>query len=85
MAEINCLDGDNITNLREDLHDEENISYNDFDQILQIASEVLERCLDRGENGSVKGLIYVPCSKWKNSRYSNNDGFVPQITGLIIL
>ncbi|MBD2312757.1 hypothetical protein H6G20_13885 [Desertifilum sp. FACHB-1129] len=58
MAEINCLDGDNITNLREDLHDEENISYNDFDQILQIASEVLERCLDRGENGSVKGLIY---------------------------
>ncbi|MEH1922219.1 Z1 domain-containing protein [Nostoc sp.] len=67
MAQINTLNGDNITNLREYLNDEENISYDDFEQILQPASEVLERCLGTTEIGSVKGLIYGHIQSGKTS------------------
>lgn len=58
MAQINSLHGDNITNLREYLRDEENISYHDFERVIETAEKVLERCLYTTENGSVKGLIY---------------------------
>ncbi|MBN3944311.1 Z1 domain-containing protein [Nostoc sp. NMS9] len=67
MAQINTLNGDNITNLREYLHDEENISYDDFEQILQTASEVLERCLEPTQIGYVKGLIYGHIQSGKTS------------------
>lgn len=67
MAQINNLHGDNITNLREYLHDEENISYDDFSQIVETASEVLQRCLDTTENGSIQGLIYGHIQSGKTS------------------
>lgn len=67
MAQINTRNGDNITNLREYLHDEENISYDDFEQIIQTASEVLQRCLEPTDNGSVKGLIYGHIQSGKTS------------------
>ncbi|MEH2164103.1 MAG: Z1 domain-containing protein [Nostoc sp.] len=67
MAHINTVNGDNVTNLREYLNDEENISYDDFEQIVQTASEVLERCLEPTENGSVKGLIYGHIQSGKTS------------------
>ncbi len=66
MAQISTpAEGDNVVNLREYLHDEENISYPDFDQILHTASEVLERCLDTTQNGS--GLIYGHVQSGKTS------------------
>ncbi|QMS91340.1 hypothetical protein HUN01_28470 [Nostoc edaphicum CCNP1411] len=67
MAQINTLNGDNITNLREYLNDEENISYADFQQILETASEVLEGCLETTKTGSVKGLIYGHIQSGKTS------------------
>ena len=67
MAQINNLQGDNITNLKEYLHDEENISYADFQQILQTASEVIERCQNHTQNGSVQGLIYGHIQSGKTS------------------
>jgi len=68
MAQISTPDeGDNVVNLREYLHDEENISYRDFDQILHTASEVLERCIDTTQNGSVNGLIYGHVQSGKTS------------------
>ncbi|QLE40448.1 hypothetical protein FD723_08265 [Nostoc sp. C052] len=42
-------------------------AYNDFNQILQTASEVLQRCLEPTENGSVKGLIYGHIQSGKTS------------------
>ncbi|MFN5989666.1 MAG: Z1 domain-containing protein [Dolichospermum sp.] len=67
MAQINNLQGDNITNLKEYLYDEENISYADFDKILETASEVIERCQEPTEHGSVKGLIYGHIQSGKTS------------------
>ncbi|GAX38259.1 Z1 domain-containing protein [Nodularia sp. NIES-3585] len=67
MAQINNLQGDNITNLREYLHDEENISYADFDTILHTASEVIQGCQEPTENGAVKGLIYGHIQSGKTS------------------
>lgn len=67
MAQINNLQGDNITNLREYLYDEENISYADFDTILETATEVIERCQEPTEHGSVKGLIYGHVQSGKTS------------------
>ena len=67
MAQINSLEGENITNLREYLQDEENISYKDFDDILQTASEIFERCLSPNETGSVQGLIYGHIQSGKTS------------------
>jgi len=67
MAQIKNLQGDNITNLKEYLHDEENISYADFEKILQTASEVVERCQNPTQNGSVQGLIYGHIQSGKTS------------------
>ncbi|WP_158260467.1 Z1 domain-containing protein [Chlorogloea sp. CCALA 695] len=67
MAQINTLEGDNISNLKEYLHDEENISYADFELILKTAIEVLERCLEPAKIGSVKGLIYGHIQSGKTS------------------
>ncbi|OCR00923.1 hypothetical protein BCD67_22220 [Oscillatoriales cyanobacterium USR001] len=67
MADINSTQGENITNLREYLHDEENISYEDFQNILQTAIEIFQRCLSPGELGSVKGLIYGHIQSGKTS------------------
>lgn len=67
MAQINSPQGENITNLREYLHDEENISYQDFHNILQTAIEIFERCLDPGELGAVQGLIYGHIQSGKTS------------------
>jgi len=51
--------GENITNLRQYLEEEENISSSDFDEkILKVCLEIFRRC-SRGENGKkIKGLIY---------------------------
>jgi hypothetical protein len=67
MAQINSPEGENITNLREYLHDEENISYQDFQNILQTAIEIFERCLSPCEPGSVQGLIYGHIQSGKTS------------------
>lgn len=67
MAPINSPQGENVTNLREYLHDEENISYQDFHNILQTASEIFERCLPPGEPDSVQGLIYGHIQSGKTS------------------
>jgi len=67
MAQINSTQGENITNLREYLHDEENISYQDFHNIFQTASEIFERCLSPGEPGAVQGLIYGHIQSGKTS------------------
>lgn len=51
--------GENITNLRQYLEEEENISSKDFDEkILKVCLEIFQRC-SRGESGrKIKGLIY---------------------------
>jgi hypothetical protein len=67
MAQINNPQGENITNLREYLQEDENISYEDFDKILQTASEIFERCLSPGELGAVQGLIYGHIQSGKTS------------------
>jgi len=67
MAQINSPQGENITNLREYLHDEENISYQDFHNILQTAIEIFERCLEPCELGAVQGLIYGHIQSGKTS------------------
>ena len=67
MAQISTSQGDNITNLREYLYDEEGISYDDFEKILHTASEIFERCLSTGEDGAVKGLIYGQIQSGKTS------------------
>lgn len=67
MAKIHNPQGDNITNLREYLKDEENITYRDFEQILQTSSEIFERSLEPNNNGSVKGLIYGHIQSGKTS------------------
>jgi hypothetical protein len=67
MAQINNLQGDNITNLRDYLHKEENISHADFDKILETASEVVERCQNPTQHGSVNGLIYGHVQSGKTS------------------
>jgi hypothetical protein len=67
MAQINNRQGDNIRPLREYLYDEENISYADFDKILETACEVIERCQEPTEHGSVKGLIYGHIQSGKTS------------------
>ena len=67
MSHINTLQGDNITNLKEYLHDEENISYTDFAQILQTASDILQRCVDIRVNDSRRGLIYGHVQSGKTS------------------
>ncbi len=53
------INGENITNLRQYLEEEENISSSDFDEkILKVCLEIFRRC-SRGENGKkIKGLIY---------------------------
>ncbi len=67
MAAINNCQGDNITNLREYLHDDENISYDDFDNILQTSSEIFHRCLSPGQIGVAQGLIYGHIQSGKTS------------------
>jgi len=67
MAQIHTHHGDNITSLKEYLYDEENISYDDFDRILQTAFEILERCLDTTEDGFITGLIYGHVQSGKTS------------------
>ncbi len=67
MAQINNRQGDNIRPLKEYLYDEENISYADFDTILETATEVIERCQEPTEHGSVKGLIYGHVQSGKTS------------------
>ncbi|RKZ51487.1 MAG: hypothetical protein DRR08_29230 [Candidatus Parabeggiatoa sp. nov. 2] len=58
MTSIN-YQGDNITNLREYLQDEENISYQDFDdKILTVCSDIFQRCSREEVGKKVKGLIY---------------------------
>lgn len=57
MIQIN-FNSDNISNLREYLHDEEDISYQDFADILHKSSEIYQRCLTPGQLGSTQGLIY---------------------------
>jgi hypothetical protein len=48
----------NIHNLREYLYREENISFEDFENILRDAQDIFGRCLPLGEHGAIKGLIY---------------------------
>ncbi len=67
MAKISTLQGDNIRNLKEYLKDEENISYDDFNKILQTANEILEQCLDISKNGAIQGLIYGYIQSGKTS------------------
>lgn len=67
MAQINSPQGENVTNLREYLNDEENISYEDFEKIIQTAIEIFERCLSPNEPGSVQGLIYGHIQSGKTS------------------
>jgi Z1 domain len=50
--------GNNIRNLRDYLQREENISGQDFNNILNDALDILQRCLSPGKVGSAKGLIY---------------------------
>jgi hypothetical protein len=50
--------GSNIASLREYLQREENISFQDFDNILIDATSILQRCVDPGQSSSVQGLIY---------------------------
>ncbi len=57
MTLIN-FNGDNIRNLREYLQREENISYQDFANILADASDIIIRSLEPGKIGSTKGPIY---------------------------
>ena len=52
------VSGNNIRNLREYLHREEKISFQDFDNILRDAQDIFSRCLPLGEHGAIKGLIY---------------------------
>jgi len=50
--------GDNVTNLRDYLQREENISSQDFDNILKDATSILQRCISPGQANSTQGLIY---------------------------
>lgn len=50
--------GNNVAELRQFLQQEEQISGQDFDNILDVATEVLRRCILPGESGESKGLIY---------------------------
>jgi hypothetical protein len=50
--------GTNISNLREYLQREENISHQDFSNILTDATDILQRCINPGQVNSTQGLIY---------------------------
>jgi hypothetical protein len=50
--------GNNIASLREYLEREEDISHQDFQNILADATNILQKCVDPGQVGSVQGLIY---------------------------
>lgn len=50
--------GNNIASLREYLQREENISFQDFDNILHDATDILQRCTSPGQANSTQGLIY---------------------------
>jgi len=50
--------GNNIENLRHYLQREENISFQDFQNILRDATNILQRCIDPNQVGSTQGLIY---------------------------
>jgi hypothetical protein len=50
--------GSNIENLREYLQREENISLQDFENILGDATDILQRCINPGQVNSTQGLIY---------------------------
>jgi hypothetical protein len=50
--------GNNIENLCKYLQREENISLQDFDNILMDATNILQRCTDPGKKSSIQGLIY---------------------------
>ena len=50
--------GNNIANLRGYLQREENISFQDFDNILHDATEILQRCINPSQVSSTQGLIY---------------------------
>jgi hypothetical protein len=50
--------GNNIANLREYLQREENISFQDFENILQDATAIFQRCINPGQVSSIQGLIY---------------------------
>jgi len=50
--------GDNISNLRDYLQREESISSQDFDNILQDATNILQRCISPSQASSTQGLIY---------------------------
>lgn len=50
--------GSNIESLREYLQREENISLQDFENILRDATEILQRCINPGQVSSTQGLIY---------------------------
>ncbi len=50
--------GNNITNLREYLQREENISSQDFDNILRDSTDILQRCINPGQASYTQGLIY---------------------------
>jgi Z1 domain len=56
MASTNF--GNNTKNLREYLQREENISYQDFENILRDATDILQRCINPGDEHSTQGLIY---------------------------
>jgi hypothetical protein len=50
--------GSNIESLREYLQREENISLQDFENILRDATDILQRCINPGQVNSTQGLIY---------------------------
>jgi hypothetical protein len=50
--------GNHIANLRDYLQREENISSQDFDNILNDATEIVRRCTNPGHASSTQGLIY---------------------------
>ena len=50
--------GNHIQNLQDYLRREENISTQDFENILKDAQDIFKRCLPVGKTGAIKGLIY---------------------------